>query len=279
MHYAWQLDQLIALALQEDLGSGDLATDALISKNTLATARWIAKHEGVVSGLEVAQRVFATLDPSVQMDIRIADGQEVTQGQEIVSFRGNYKALLTGERTALNFVQRMSGIATTTRAFVTAIGDLPTQLLDTRKTLPGHRLLDKMAVRHGGGANHRMGLFDLAMIKDNHIVAAGSIINAVRMVRAAIPPYLRIEVETSTLDEVCEAMEARADIIMLDNMDIETMRQAVLLIDEHTLTEASGNVTLERVRAIAETGVNFVSTGSITHSVRALDISMKLEVN
>lgn len=277
MHYAWQLEHLIALALQEDLGSGDVATEALIGASS-ATAHWFAKAAGVVSGLEVAQRVFRTLDPSLEMNVYIADGQRVAVGEEIVSFHGDLKALLMGERTALNFAQRMSGIATSTRAFVDAIGDLPTRLLDTRKTVPGHRILDKQAVRDGGGTNHRMGLYDLAMIKDNHIVAAGGICNAVRMVRKSIPAYLRIEVETSCLEEVREALEAKADIIMLDNMSLEAMRMAVQLIDGRALTEASGNVTLGRIRAIAETGVDFVSTGAITHSVQALDISMKLEV-
>lgn len=279
MDYAWQLEQLIALALQEDLGSGDVATEALIATSQKATARWYAKATGIVSGLEVALRVFRTLDPAIEMHVRVAEGESVTAGQEIVSFQGAFKALLMGERTALNFAQRMSGIATSTRAFVDAIGDLPTRLLDTRKTLPGHRLLDKKAVRDGGGTNHRMGLYDLAMIKDNHIAVAGGIRQAVALVRKSMPAYLRIEVETSCLSEVQEALVAKADIIMLDNMTLEDMREAVKFIDGRALTEASGNVTRERVRAIAETGVNFVSTGAITHSVQALDISMKLEVH
>jgi len=279
MDYAWQLEQLIALALQEDLGSGDVATEALIATSQKATARWYAKATGIVSGLEVALRVFRTLDPAIEMHVRVAEGESVTAGQEIVSFQGAFKALLMGERTALNFAQRMSGIATSTRAFVDAIGDLPTRLLDTRKTLPGHRLLDKKAVRDGGGTNHRMGLYDLAMIKDNHIAVAGGIRQAVALVRKSMPAYLRIEVETSCLSEVQEALVAKADIIMLDNMPLEDMREAVKFIDGRALTEASGNVTRERVRAIAETGVNFVSTGAITHSVQALDISMKLEVH
>ena len=279
MDYVWQVEQLIALALQEDLGSGDVATEALIASSQMATARWYAKATGVVSGLGVALRVFQTLDPAIEMQVRIAEGQSVTVGQEIVSFQGNFKALLMGERTALNFAQRMSGIATSTRAFVDAIGNLPTRLLDTRKTAPGHRLLDKQAVRDGGGTNHRMGLYDLAMIKDNHIAAAGGIRQAVALVRKSIPAYLRIEVETSCLKDVQEALEAKADIIMLDNMSLEAMREAVKLIDGRAFTEASGNVTRERVRAIAETGVDFVSTGAITHSVQALDISMKLEVH
>ena len=275
MEYRAHWDALIALALQEDVGSGDVATRALIRPESMITARWVAKAEGVLSGLEVALRVFQTLDSRITMESAFGAGERVKAGDTVATFRGDYQALLTGERTALNFVQRMSGIATATRAFVDAIGDLPTRLLDTRKTLPGHRILDKQAVRDGGGTNHRMGLYDLAMIKDNHIVAAGGIAAAVKAVRAAIPAYLRVEVETSSLTEVAEALEARADIIMLDNMSLEMMREAVALIGHRALTEASGNVTVERVRAIAETGVDFISTGAITHSVKALDISMK----
>jgi len=275
MEYRAQWDALIALALQEDVGSGDVATRALIRPESMITARWVAKAEGVLSGLEVALRVFQTLDSRITMESAFGAGGRVKAGDTVATFCGDYQALLTGERTALNFVQRMSGIATATRAFVDAIGDLPTRLLDTRKTLPGHRVLDKQAVRDGGGTNHRMGLYDLAMIKDNHIVAAGGIAAAVKAVRAAIPAYLRVEVETSSLAEVAEALEARADIIMLDNMSLEMMREAVTLIAHRALTEASGNVTVERVRAIAETGVDFISTGAITHSVKALDISMK----
>ncbi len=275
MEYTAQWDALIALALQEDVGSGDVATRALIRPESMITARWVAKAEGVLSGLEVALRVFQTLDSRITMESAFGAGERVKAGDTVATFYGDYQALLTGERTALNFVQRMSGIATATRAFVDAIGDLPTRLLDTRKTLPGHRVLDKQAVRDGGGTNHRMGLYDLAMIKDNHIVAAGGIAAAVKAVRAAIPAYLRVEVETSSLAEVAEALEARADIIMLDNMSLEMMREAVALIGHRALTEASGNVTVERVRAIAETGVDFISTGAITHSVKALDISMK----
>lgn len=275
MEYRAHWDALIALALQEDVGSGDVATRALIRPESMITARWVAKAEGVLSGLEVALRVFQTLDSRITMESAFGAGERVKAGDTVATFRGDYQALLTGERTALNFVQRMSGIATATRAFVDAIGDLPTRLLDTRKTLPGHRVFDKQAVRDGGGTNHRMGLYDLAMIKDNHIVAAGGIAAAVKAVRAAIPAYLRVEVETSSLAEVAEALEARADIIMLDNMSLEMMREAVALIAHRALTEASGNVTVERVRAIAETGVDFISTGAITHSVKALDISMK----
>ncbi len=275
MEYTPQWDAIITLALQEDIGSSDVATQALIRPQAMISARWIAKAEGVLSGLPVALRVFQTLDPRVEMETTFHAGDRVVTGDVIATFHGDYQALLTGERTALNFVQRMSGIATATRAFVDAIGDLPTRLLDTRKTLPGHRVLDKQAVRDGGGKNHRMGLYDLAMIKDNHIVAAGGIRAAVQAVRAAIPAYLNVEVETSSLEEVKEALDAHADIIMLDNMSLEMMREAVTFIQHRALTEASGNVTLQRVRAIAETGVDFVSTGAITHSVKALDISMK----
>jgi nicotinate-nucleotide diphosphorylase (carboxylating) len=277
--YRWQLDQIIALALQEDIGSGDVATNALIESAITAQADWIAKAEGIVAGLEIALRVFQTISPTIEMERYVEEGKRVVKGECLATFKGNYKSLLLGERTALNFVQRMSGIATQTRAYVEAIGELPTKLLDTRKTLPGHRILDKAAVRAGGGKNHRMGLYDLAMIKDNHIAAAGGILPAVKLVRERIPAYLRIEVETSNMTEVRQALEAQADIIMLDNMSLETMREAVAWIGRRALTEASGNVTLERIRSIAETGVDFVSVGAITHSVKALDISMKLKVH
>ena len=192
--------------------------------------------------------------------------------------QGAYASLLVGERTALNFLQRLSGIATLTRMYVEAIDGLPVHLLDTRKTAPGQRILEKRAVVDGGGANHRIGLYDLAMIKDNHIAVAGGIRQAVKEVRKRIPAYMKIEVETSTLAEVDEALASGAEIIMLDNMDIETMREAVNAIKRRALVEASGNVTLDRIRAIAETGVDFISCGAITHSAPILDISMKIGV-
>jgi nicotinate-nucleotide diphosphorylase (carboxylating) len=276
--YSPLVDRIIELALQEDLGTGDLATNALITSSSRGEATLVAKSNGIVSGLGVAARVFRVLDSSIMLVRCLNDGDPVTQGMEIARIRGSYRSLLSGERTALNFLQRMCGIATLTRQYVSKLEGYKTRLLDTRKTAPGLRILDKLAVLHGGGSNHRMGLYDLAMIKDNHIAIAGGIAPAVQAVRAAIPAYTRVEVETENLDMVQEALQAQADIIMLDNMPIDAMAQAVELIAGRALTEASGNVTVEQVRAIAETGVDFISVGAITHSAQALDISMRIKL-
>lgn len=276
LKYSGLVDQIIDLALLEDLGSGDVATEALVAREAQAHARLVAKGDGVVSGQWVAERVFAHLDGGVRYRAICPDGGRVKRGDLIAEINGPYVSLLEGERTALNFLQHLSGIATVTSKYVAAIGDLPTRLLDTRKTAPGQRVLEKRAVVDGGGANHRMGLYDLAMIKDNHIAVAGGIRQAVEGVRRHIPVYMKVEVETSTLEEVDEALACGVEVIMLDNMDVETMRAAVRRIGGRALVEASGNVTLERVRAIAETGVNFISSGAITHSAPILDISMKM---
>lgn len=276
LKYSGLVDRIIDLALQEDLGSGDVATEALVAREAQAHARLVAKGEGVVSGQWVAERVFAHLDGGVRYRAICPDGGGVKRGDLIAEINGPYASLLEGERTALNFLQHLSGIATVTSKYVAAIGDLPTRLLDTRKTAPGQRVLEKRAVVDGGGANHRMGLYDLAMIKDNHIAVAGGIRQAVEGARRHIPVYMKVEVETSTLEEVDEALACGVEIIMLDNMDVETMRAAVRRIGGRALVEASGNVTLERVRAIAETGVDFISSGAITHSAPILDISMKM---
>lgn len=276
LKYSGLVDRIIDLALQEDLGSGDVATEALVAREAQAHARLVAKGEGVVSGQWVAERVFAHLDGGVRYRAICPDGGGVKRGDLIAEINGPYAILLEGERTALNFLQHLSGIATVTSKYVAAIGDLPTRLLDTRKTAPGQRVLEKRAVVDGGGANHRMGLYDLAMIKDNHIAVAGGIRQAVEGARRHIPVYMKVEVETSTLEEVDEALACGVEIIMLDNMDVETMRAAVRRIGGRALVEASGNVTLERVRAIAETGVDFISSGAITHSAPILDISMKM---
>lgn len=276
LKYSGLVNRIIDLALQEDLGSGDVATEALVAREAQAHARLVAKGEGVVSGQWVAERVFAHLDGGVRYRAICPDGGRVKRGDLIAEINGPYASLLEGERTTLNFLQHLSGIATVTSKYVAAIGDLPTRLLDTRKTAPGQRVLEKRAVVDGGGANHRMGLYDLAMIKDNHIAVAGGIRQAVEGVRKHIPVYMKVEVETSTLEEVDEALACGVEIIMLDNMDVETMRAAVRRIGGRALVEASGNVTLERVRAIAETGVDFISSGAITHSAPILDISMKM---
>ena len=272
------VDGIIELALLEDVGAGDVTTEALVPRKMQTCARLVAKGEGVVSGQWVVERVYAQLDSEVRYNKVCPDGGCVKRGDVIGEVQGAYASLLVGERTALNFLQRLSGIATLTRMYVEAIDDLPVRLLDTRKTAPGQRILEKRAVVDGDGANHRIGLYDLAMIKDNHIAVAGGIQQAVKEVRKRIPAYMKIEVETSTLAEVDEALASGAEIIMLDNMDIETMREAVNAIKRRALVEASGNVTLDRIRAIAETGVDFISCGAITHSAPILDISMKIGV-
>lgn len=269
------LHELIDRAFEEDVKTGDATTEAIVGEDVQAEAFWIAKDPGIVAGLEVARKVFQRLDPDLVWKSNYIDGDSVQPGMKVVEMAGNCRALLTGERIALNLAQRMSGIATMTHEFLELIGDLPTQILDTRKTVPGLRLLDKQAVKAGGGTNHRLGLFDLAMIKENHIVAAGSIAKAVKMVRKA-HPELRIEVETTNLKQVDEALAVGADIIMLDNMSTDMMKKAVKKNDGAAKTEASGNITLDTVREVAETGVDYISVGALTHSVKAFDISQQL---
>ncbi|GAA5523333.1 Nicotinate-nucleotide pyrophosphorylase [carboxylating] [Fodinibius salicampi] len=267
---------LVERAFEEDIQSGDVTTNAIIDNKRRAHAVWTAKDKGIISGLDIAETVFRKLDPDLKWNPYIEEGDEIKEGTEIIGFRGLGRALLTGERIALNIVQRMSGIATKTNRFVSAIKGLETDILDTRKTVPGLRLLDKYAVKAGGGKNHRMGLYDLAMIKDNHIVAAGSINKAVKQVREK-KTNLEIEVEVKDLSEVEQALEARADIIMLDNMTPALMKEAVARIDGQARVEASGNITLNNVREVAKTGVDYISVGALTHSVQAFDISQTLQ--
>ncbi len=266
--------ELVKTALKEDIKTGDLTTDNLIPDNVNVKANLKVKANGIIAGLSVAEVVLKLLDPEIIWEPLMDDGDKVESGKIIANFNGSYKAILTGERTALNFLQRMSGIATQTNKYVKALVGLKTKILDTRKTVPGHRILDKYAVKIGGGTNHRFGLFDLVMIKDNHIKIAGGISNAVLEIKAKVESTIKIEVETSMLEEVEEAINTDVDIIMLDNMSIDQMRKAVKLIDGKVLTEASGNITLESVRKIAETGVDFISVGELTHSVKALDIGL-----
>ena len=240
---------LIDLALREDVGSGDITTDNLIPAGDQRNACMVAKADGVIAGLEVAEMVFRHFDPQLVWTPIAEDGMAVSKGDLIVEFSATYRALLTGERTALNFLQRMSGIATASAQYATAVAGTDTRILDTRKTLPGFRLLDKYAVRAGGAFNHRIGLYDMVMIKDNHIAVAGGIEKAVTMIRAAVGSSVKVEVETTSLEEVQQALDAGADIIMLDNMDTPTMRQAVKLIAGRAKTEASGNMTIEIGRA------------------------------
>lgn len=268
---------LIDLALNDDVGTGDITTDNIIPAGTMRKAKMVAKADGVIAGLPIAEMVFRKLDPDLVWNPRVEEGEKIKKGDVLVEFEGSYRALLTGERTALNFLQRLSGIATMSAQYAEAVKDFKTKILDTRKTLPGFNKLDKYAVKTGGGTNHRHGLHDMAMIKDNHIEVAGSITAAVNAVRSKIEPGIKIEVETTTLAQVQEALDAGADIIMLDNMDTQTMRQGVELIAGRAKVEASGNMTLERLHEVAATGVDYISIGALTHSVSALDISQRIE--
>jgi len=270
------IEYIVNHAFQEDIGSGDITTNNLIPEKTLASARMTAKADGIIAGLPIAEMVFRKLDPNLIWNPLLQDGNRVKKGDIILEIKGTFRALLTGERLALNLMQRMSGIATETAKYISEIESSKVKILDTRKTVPGLRSLDKYAVKMGGGTNHRMGLFDLAMIKDNHIKIAQGITNAVSQIRKSIPESIKIEVETTSLEEVKEAVLAGADIIMLDNMSNEMMKAAVALIHGKALVEASGNMNLERIAGVAATGVDFISIGALTHSVKALDISQNI---
>jgi len=270
------LDAIIRLALAEDLGDGDVTTLNTIPPDAAYTGDFLIKAPGVIAGLQVAARVFATLDPAVQFQAFVPDGDRVNQGDIVAVVTGPGRAILSGERVALNLLQRMSGIATATRRYVDAVSDTHAVILDTRKTVPGLRVLDKWAVRLGGGQNHRIGLYDMALIKDNHIAAVGSITEAVRRVREGDQRHRPIEVEVTNLDQLREALALPIDRILLDNMSHEMMRAAVELAAGQIPLEASGNVTLDTVTAIAATGVDFISVGALTHSVKALDVSLDL---
>jgi len=268
---------LIDIALRDDVGEGDITTENIVPSEIRRKAKMVAKADGVVAGLPIAEMVFRKLDANLIWKEKIEEGAHVKSGDVLVEFEGTYRALLTGERTALNFLQRLSGIATMSAKYADAIKDFQTVILDTRKTLPGFNKLDKYAVKKGGASNHRHGLHDMAMIKDNHIEVAGGITAAVKALRSSLDHSIKIEVETTTLDQVQEAIEAKVDIIMLDNMDMETMRKGVELIAGRAKIEASGNMTLERLRDVAATGVDYISIGALTHSVSALDISQRIE--
>lgn len=276
----WTLvDDLIARALAEDVGGGDVTTLAIVPADTRAEARIVARAAGVVAGLPVASRVFAHVDPRVEVALAARDGERVRPAQTVASLAGPARAILSGERVALNFLQHLSGIATRTAHFVELVAGTGARILDTRKTIPGLRLLAKYAVRCGGGQNHRVGLYDGIVIKDNHIAAAGSLATAVERARARAPHLARVEVEVETLDQVREALAAGADLLLLDNMPLDQMRQAVALCRGRAQTEASGGITEETVRAVAETGVDFISVGALTHSVAALDFSLDLSLS
>jgi len=268
---------IIEYAFKEDIGCGDVTTNSIIPGEMIADASMIAKTGGIIAGLGVAEYVFRLLDPQIEWKPVVNDGDRVEKNDIIVRLKGSYRALLTGERTALNFLQRMSGIATMTSNYVNALRGTGTEILDTRKTVPGLRLLDKYSVKAGGGTNHRIGLYDMVLIKDNHIKVAGGIGKAVDHVRKDLKSGIKIEVETSTLEEVKEALDKGVDMIMLDNMTTPTMAEAVKIINGRAIIEASGNMTLERVKEVAGTGVNYISVGALTHSVTAMDISMNIE--
>lgn len=269
------VDEIILRAYKEDMPMGDITTDNIIDENDVAKAKLVAKEDGVIAGLEVGQRAFELQDPNVKVELLIKDGDKVSKGDVILTVEGNTQALLKAERTALNLIQRMSGIATRTNTLAELIKDYPAKIVDTRKTAPGLRYLDKYAVRMGGGQNHRFCLSDGVLIKDNHIKAAGNIANAVNIVRSKIPHTIKIEVETENLQMVKEALAVKADIIMLDNMTTAQMEEAVEVIDGKALVEASGDMDESRVVEVAKTGVDIISVGKITHSVKALDISMR----
>ncbi len=277
------LDPMLRAWLQEDIGRGDRTTDAIFSGSTVRRqANWVCKEDGIVTGLAIAPRVFQLLEPSIVFRPAVAEGSHCHPGHIIVELEGPIGALLTGERVALNLAMRLSGIATATRQYIEAIADLPAQLVDTRKTTPGLRLLEKYATQVGGAQNHRMGLDDSVMIKDNHIAAAGGIAEAIEQVRRRVPYPLAIEVETECLLQVKAALKSKADIIMLDNMSPQMMIEAVQLIRQQSdriKIEASGNVTLETIRAVAETGVDYISTSAPITRSRWLDLSMRIQTS
>lgn len=273
------IEKIVELALEEDIASGDVTTNSIVPIEQKAFATFKMKANGVICGVEIVKMVFSILDKDIQFIALKRDGDHVKISDIIIELRGNYRALLTGERTALNILQRLSGIATETSLYVKEVERTGTKILDTRKTAPGMRVLDKMAVIAGGGTNHRSGLYDMVLIKDNHIKIAGGISQAISQIRDSLGRGMKIEVETTNLLEVKEALECGADIIMLDNMDNETMREAVKMIDKRALTEASGNMNLSRVKSVAMTGVDYISVGALTHSVNALDISMNIQMS
>ncbi len=270
-----QYEPLVRAALAEDIGPGDITTTLCVPADVWATATVLAKAPGVVAGLDVCALAFRLLDSEVRWEAHVPDGSAMLDSRTaLATVTGNARALLTAERVALNFLQRLSGVATVTARYVAAVAGTGARIVDTRKTTPGLRMLEKYAVRMGGGENHRLGLYDCVLIKDNHIQAAGGIGPAVAGARAHIPHTMKIEVETDTLAQVEEALAVRADIILLDNMDLETMRRAVTLIGGRAIAEASGGLSLDRVAAVAATGVQILSVGALTHSAPALDIGL-----
>jgi nicotinate-nucleotide pyrophosphorylase (carboxylating) len=280
--YEAQIDDLVERALDEDMPGGDITTEALISPHITGKAYFVAKAEGILAGIEIARMVFLKVDPFLKFSTLIPDGRRINPGDILASVEGNAAGILKAERTSLNFLQHLSGIATATAAYVELVKGVPVKILDTRKTIPGMRILEKYAVSAGGGDNHRMGLSDMVLIKDNHIAVSRrdglSIKDIMGRTRKKVAPGIKIEIETTSPQEAEEAAEAGADIVMLDNMSVEDMRKAVKLIKGRVLIEASGGVNRQSVRKIAETGVDCISVGAITHSAPALDISLEIDI-
>lgn len=281
MRYDTSLE-LIDLALREDLAQGDITSESTVPADRRATAIMLAKQDGVISGLTTAQTVFTRVDPTVRFEPFVADGDRVTKGDALARISGNARSILAAERTALNLIQRLSGIATITSEYVAQVAGTNALVIDTRKTTPGLRYLEKAAVRHGGGSNHRFNLGDAVLIKDNHLAAIGGdhpIRDAVTAAKRRAPHTSKVEVEVVDLAGVREALDAQADIIMLDNMSLDEMREAVSLVDGRALVEASGGITLATLRAVAETGVDLISSGALTHSAPSLDISLDFQLD
>ncbi|WP_456400343.1 carboxylating nicotinate-nucleotide diphosphorylase [Mesoaciditoga sp.] len=270
------VEDIINRAILEDVGMGDVTSENLISSSHTSEGYILAKEDGVLAGLKVAKMVFSKMDESIEFKSIIEDGQEMKKGDRIAKINGPTLSILKGERVALNFLQRMSAIATKTRKYVNLVKDLGVRVTDTRKTTPNLRILEKYAVTVGGGSNHRMGLYDAVMIKDNHIAVVGSIVEAVKKVRASIPHTVKIEIETENFEEVKEAVSAGADIIMLDNMNIELMKKSVEYINGRAIVEASGGITERNIREVAKTGVDVISVGALTTKIDSLDISLEI---
>ena len=274
-----QVEQIITLALNEDIGTGDITTLSTSPPDKTATGRFVAQEDMILCGVALAEHIFKRVDPSIRLEANFNDGDAVKKGDVIAVVSGNAQNVLTGERTALNFMQRLTGIATRTHASVAEIAGTKAKITDTRKTTPGLRVLEKYAVRVGGGTNHRFNLADGVLIKDNHIAVSGGIKNAVKNARAVIPHTLKIEVEVETKEQLSEALDAGADIIMLDNMSNDLMRECVGIIAGRALVEASGNMGEKSLREVAETGVDIISIGALTHTVKAADISLKFKIS
>ena len=276
MDYLSQIDKIIDSALEEDLGPGDITTSAIIDSSLKGKAKLLAKEKIILAGIEVFSRVFSRLDPEIVVECTYHDGDVVPNGYDIGIIKGSMRGMLSGERTALNFLQHLSGIATLTKRYVEKIDPSKVRVIDTRKTTPRLRILEKYAVRMGGGFNHRFGLFDGILIKDNHIAAAGSISKALAKIKANVPHTLKIEVEVEDIKGVEEAIVAGADAILLDNMSAKEMKEAVSIARGRVLLEASGGITLESIGEISKTGINLISIGAITHSARSVDISLEV---